>query len=99
MLVPTPVHASGLKQVASYCSIGHRQVLTPNDFARLTAVEQRLPLYEALSHRPPHPCAWKFTRAKLLEFLERLHAQEALRTPGDPIPAPPGSDQHELLAA
>ena len=99
ILVPTPVPASWLKQGAIYFSLVHRKGLPPNDFASLTAVAQRLPLYEALSNRPPHPFAWKFTRAKLLEFLERLHAHEALRTPGDPIPAPPGSDQHELLAA
>jgi hypothetical protein len=99
ILVHTPVHASWLNQVEIYFSIVQRKVLTPNDFASLTEVEQRLHLYEELSNRQPHPFAWKFTRAKLLEFLERLHAHEALRTLGNPIPAPPGSDQHELLAA
>jgi hypothetical protein len=99
ILAHTPVPASWLNQLEISFSLVQRQVLTPNDFASLTAVEQRLHLYEELSNRQPHPFAWKFTRAKLLEFLERRHAHEALRTPGDPIPAPPGSDQHELLAA
>ena len=52
-----------------------RKVLTPNDFASLEAVEQRLRLYEALSNQQPCPFAWKFTRAKLAEFLKRLEAQ------------------------
>jgi hypothetical protein len=99
ILVHTPVHASWLNQVEIYFSIVQRKVLTPNDFASLAEVEQRLHLYEELSNRQPHLFAWKFTRARLLEFLERLHTHEARTAPGDPIPAPPGSNRHELLAA
>lgn len=99
ILLHTPVHASWLNQVEIYFSIVQRKVLTPNDFASLAEVEQRLHLYEELSNRQPHPFAWKFTRVKLLEFLERLHAHEALRTPGGPLPSLPGSDHHERLAA
>jgi hypothetical protein len=98
MVVHTPVHASWLNQVEIYFSIVQRKVLTPNDFASLAEVEQRLRLYEALSNQQPRPFEWKFTRAKLIEFLERLEAhkrmnqcyatQEAL-----------GSNQREPLAA
>ena len=46
VLVHTPVHASWLNQVEIYFSIIQRKVLTPNDFASLEEVEQRLRLYE-----------------------------------------------------
>jgi hypothetical protein len=75
VLVHTPVHASWLNQVEIYFSIIQRKVLTPNDFASLEEVEQRLRLYEELSNREPRRFDWKFDRAALLEFLERLEAK------------------------
>jgi DDE superfamily endonuclease len=75
VLVHTPVHASWLNQVEIYFSLVQRKVLTPNDFASLAEVEQRLRLYEALSNRRPCPFAWKFDRAKLHEFLARVEAK------------------------
>src|SRR5262249_18261567 len=78
MVVPTPVPASWLNQVDIYFAIVQRQVLTPHDFASLKDVEQRLHLYEALSNRQPRPFAWKFTHAKLTEFLKRLKAHEVM---------------------
>jgi hypothetical protein len=99
IVVHTPLHASWLNQVELYFSIVQRKVLTPNDFASLAEIEQRLRLYEALSNRQPHPFEWKFTRAKLVEFLNRLHAYEALRSPSAVTQAPADSDQCELLAA
>jgi hypothetical protein len=53
-------------------------VLTPNDFASLEEVEQRLRLYEALSNREPRPFEWKFDRGALLKFLAKLEAKHAL---------------------
>jgi hypothetical protein len=78
VLVHTPVHASWLNQVEIYFSIIQRKVLTPNDFASLEEVEQRLRLYEALSNREPHPFEWKFDRAALLKFLAKLEAKREL---------------------
>ena len=75
VLVHTPVHASWLNQVEIYFSIIQRKVLTPNDFARLEEVEQRLRLYEELSNRQPRPFDWRFDRAALQDFLERLEAK------------------------
>jgi DDE superfamily endonuclease len=75
VLVHTPVHASWLNQVEIYFSIIQRKVLTPNDFASLEEVEQRLRLYEELSNREPRPFDWKFDRAALRDFLERLDAK------------------------
>ena len=78
VLVHTPVHASWLNQVEIYFSIIQRKVLTPNDFANLEEVEQRLRLYEALSNREPRPFEWKFDRASLLKFLAKLEAKREL---------------------
>jgi hypothetical protein len=78
VLVHTPVHASWLNQVEIYFSIIQRKVLTPNDFANLEEVEQRLLLYEELSNREPRPFDWKFDRAALQAFLKRLDAKREL---------------------
>jgi DDE superfamily endonuclease len=99
IVVHTPVHASWLNQVEIYFSIIQRKVLTPNDFASLEEVEQRLRLYEALSNSQPHPFEWKFTRVKLEEFLTRLHAHEAIGSSSAAPQAPMDSDQRQFLAA
>lgn len=77
ILVHTPVHASWLNQVEIYFSKIQRKVLTPNDFADLKEVEQRLRLYEELANKNPRPFNWKFDRAKLTQFLERLNQKTA----------------------
>jgi hypothetical protein len=77
IMVHTPVHASWLNQVEIYFSKIQRQVLTPNDFASLTEVEQRLRLYEELTNKNPRPFNWKFDRAKLTRFLGRLNERIA----------------------
>lgn len=82
ILVHTPVHASWLNQVEIYFSKIQRKVLTPNDFASLADVEERLHLYEELSNQHSRPFNWKFTRAKLKEFLDRLSVRTAAEKPG-----------------
>jgi len=77
LLVHTPVHASWLNQVEIYFSKIQRKVLTPNDFASLEEVEQRLHLYEELTNTNPRPFNWKFDRPKLTRFLDRLHQKLA----------------------
>lgn len=78
VLVHTPVHASWLNQVEIYFSIIQRKVLTPNDFASLEEVEQRLRLYEELSNQEPRPFEWKFDRAALQTFLAKLEVKREL---------------------
>jgi hypothetical protein len=78
VLVHTPVHASWLNQVEIYFSIIQRKVLTPNDFASLEEVEQRLRMYEELTNQEPRPFNWKFDRAELQAFLTKLDAKRAL---------------------
>jgi hypothetical protein len=75
--VHTPVHASWLIQVEIYFSILQRKVLTPNDFASLEEVEQRLRLYGELTNREPRPFDWRFNRAALQAFLTKLEAKRA----------------------
>jgi hypothetical protein len=99
IVVHTPVHASWLNQVEIYCSIVQRKVLTPNDCASLEEVEQRLHLYAELANRQPRPFEWKFTRAKLAEFLKRLEAHGAMMAQGDAAPEAPDSNQCDPLAA
>jgi hypothetical protein len=97
ILVHTPVHASWLNQVEIYFSIIQRKVLTPNDFANLEEVEQRLRLYEDLANQQPRPFNWKFDRAKLERFLQRLEVKRAAQDQ-----APKGimaQNQVETLAA
>jgi hypothetical protein len=72
ILVHVPTHASWLNQVELYFSIIQRKVLTPNDFADLAAVAERLLAYEMLYNRTAHPFAWTFTRAHLEQRLTQL---------------------------
>jgi hypothetical protein len=72
ILVHTPVHASWLNQVEIYFSLVQRKVLTPNDFASVEEVEQRLHFDETLTNGEPRPFQWKFDRDKLAAFLDRL---------------------------
>src|SRR5262249_3011384 len=85
IVVHTPVHASWLNQVEIYCSIVQRKVLTPNDFASLEDVEQRLRLYEALSNRQPRP--FELTGCKFWQSLQALESVEENRdTRGHDLP-------------
>ncbi len=76
LLVPTPVHARWLTQVAIDCSILHRPVLTPNDFADVAAVQLRLALDAELSHHSPTPFRGKFDRTKLPTVLAKIAARQ-----------------------
>src|SRR6516164_2071772 len=97
VLVHAPVHASWLNQVEIYFSILQRKVLSPNDFANLEEVEQRLRLYEDLTNQQPRPFNWKFDRAKLEKFLQRLEAKRAAQ---DQVPKGlMARNQVETLAA
>ena len=77
-LVHLPVHASWLNQVEIYFSVIQRKVLTPNDFASLEEVQQRLLAFQKLYEQVAAPFEWKFTRADLLELLHKLSQQPPL---------------------
>ena len=73
--VHTPVHASWLNQVEIYFSVVQRKVLTPNDFASLTAVRDRLLRFQARYTRVAKPFQWTFTRRDLATLLAKLARQ------------------------
>jgi hypothetical protein len=76
-LIHLPVHASWLNQVEIYFSIIQRKVLTPNDFASLQEVSERLLGFQALYEQVAHPFEWKFTRQDLQELITKLNRQQA----------------------
>ena len=77
-LVPVhgPVHASWLNQIEIYFSIVQRKALTPNDFASLAAVEDRLLRFQAHYEQIAAPFQWNFTRADLDALLERFQPHD-----------------------
>lgn len=77
-LVHTPIHASWLNQIEIYFSVVQRKVLTPNDFADLDAVEQRLLDFQILYQRIATPFEWHFTRQDLTKLLHRLDDNASL---------------------
>ena len=80
ILVHLPLHASWLKQIEVYFAIIQRKVLTPNDFPRCAAVEQRLLAFAQRNNAAPRPFAWRFTRADLDRWRQE-HAALALPLP------------------
>jgi hypothetical protein len=72
VMIHAPVHASWLKQVEIYFSIVQRKVLTPNNFADLAAVEQRLTAFQDCYNRTAKSFRWRYTTADLHEHLIRL---------------------------
>ncbi len=77
VLVHAPIHASWLNQIEIYFSIVQRKVLTPNDFASLAEVEERLLRFQERYEQMAQPFQWKFTRQDLTALLAKLEAQRA----------------------
>lgn len=77
VLVHLPVHASWLNQIEIFFSIVQRKVLTPNDFADLGALAERLHAFERHYEQIAQPFEWTFTRADLDRLLAKLAAQES----------------------
>ncbi len=90
LVVHTPVHASWLNQIEIYFSILQRKALTPNDFASLSAVEERLLGFQAYYERVATPFEWKFTRTDLNALLQKLQTKGAdgkqARSDGESMP-------------
>ena len=77
ILVHTPVHASWLNQAEIYFSVVQRKVLTPNDFADLDTLEQRLLAFGRRYKQIATPFEWNFTRADLDRLTQRLELRAA----------------------
>jgi hypothetical protein len=75
-LVHTPNHASWLNQVEIYFSVVQRKVVTPNDFASLRELEDRLLAFQGRYEQTAAPFQWTFNRADLAALLAKLKAKE-----------------------
>ena len=71
-LIHLPVHASWLNQIEIYFSVVQRKALTPNDFADLDSLAERLVAFQERYEQAAEPFAWKFTRHYLDRLLSRL---------------------------
>jgi DDE superfamily endonuclease/homeodomain-containing protein len=67
-----PKYASWLDQVESIFSKVQRDLLTPNDFPSLVALERDLTAYFAELNTHPKPIKWTYTKTKLLAKFEEL---------------------------
>ena len=76
VLVHGPVHASWLNQIEIYFSVLQRKALTPNDFASLEALEERILSFQQHYESIAKPFQWKFTKADLQEILCKIGAVE-----------------------
>ena len=74
-VVHGPIHASWLNQIEIYFSIIQRKVLTPNDFASLDVLANRLQCFERHYEIIAKPFEWKFTRDDLAKLMHRLQPQ------------------------
>ena len=61
-----------------YFSIVQRKVLTPNDFADLAELKQRLLGFQHRYQQTAGPFNWRYTRADLDRLLQRLDDQAHL---------------------
>jgi len=77
VLVHTPIHASWLNQIEIYFSVVQRKVLTPNDFASLSAVRARLLRFQEHYIAAAKPFQWTFTRRDLTTLLAKLSRRPA----------------------
>jgi hypothetical protein len=77
-LIHLPTHASWLNQIEIYFSVVQRKVLTPNDFADLEVLAERLLAFQERYEQVAEPFAWKFTRHDLDRLLSRLAEHQPL---------------------
>ncbi|MGH3041003.1 MAG: hypothetical protein ACRDNG_04565 [Gaiellaceae bacterium] len=76
-LIHLPVHASWLNQVELYFSIVQRKALTPNDFASLEELAERLLAFGRRYREIASPFEWTFGRADPERVLEQVDARAA----------------------
>lgn len=76
VLVHLPFHASWLNQIELVFSIVQRKVLTPNDFASLQEVIDRLDAFERHYNQIATPFEWTFTHDDLQALIARVAQHE-----------------------
>jgi len=75
-LIHLPIHASWLNQIELYFSIVQRKALTPNDFASLDALAERLLRFAEHYRQIARPFEWTFSRTDLDRLLARIDAHD-----------------------
>jgi hypothetical protein len=75
-LIHLPVHASWLNQAELFFSIVQRKALTPNDFADLNALSERLLAFSRHYRQVARPFEWTFTRHDLDRVLAKIADRE-----------------------
>lgn len=76
VLIHLPFYASWLNQIEIIFSVIQRKVLTPNDFASLQAVVDRLDAFEHHYNQIAKPFDWTFTRHDLAALIARVADHE-----------------------
>jgi len=75
-LIHLPIHASWLNQVELFFSIVQRKALTPNDFASLDELGERLLAFGDYYRQIARPFDWTFTRRDLDRVLASIADRE-----------------------
>ena len=75
-LIHLPVHASWLNQAELFFSIVQRKALTPNDFASLDDLGERLLTFGEHYRQVARPFEWTFTRQDLDRVLAKIADHE-----------------------
>jgi hypothetical protein len=75
-LIHLPIHASWLNQAELFFSIVQRKALTPNDFASLDDLAQRLLSFGEHYRTIARPFEWTFTRQDLNRVLAKIADRE-----------------------
>jgi hypothetical protein len=75
-LIHLPIHASWLNQAELFFSIVQRKALTPNDFASLDQLRDRLLSFGEHYRQIARPFEWTFTRQDLNRVLARITDRE-----------------------
>jgi hypothetical protein len=78
-LVHLPIHASWLNQVEIYFSILQRKAISPNDFADLDQLSERIFSFQDRYNTTATPFDWTYTRDDLNTFVKRLDLNDARR--------------------
>jgi len=78
VLVHLPIQASWLNQIEIFFSIVQRKVIKPANFTDLAALAQRLLAFEKRYNATANPFDWRYTKANLNAYLERLVTHEQL---------------------
>lgn len=77
-LVHLPIHASWLNQIEIYFSIVQRKVVKPANFVDLSDLQQRLLAFQTRYNATASPFNWRYTKADLNSYLQRLAAHDSL---------------------